>query len=664
MRPSPIQCVAAAALLCYGGVARSADWLQFGYDAAHSGNNPDETTLSRDNVAALSPWWFLGSSSHIDVAPVYLSGAQTVAGMLDLVFVVTEDGETYAIRADTGSMIWLRQTGDVDYCAGGPPIWSAPAIDPGREFVYSYGCDGFVHKFAVYDGTEVTGGGWPQVSTLKPFAERGSSALAVSGDGRHLYSVSGSWSDGGDYQGHLTTIDLKTGGQIVFNAMCSDMPIHFVDDGQPGVDDCAFKMSGIWGRPGATSEPATGRVYITTGNGRFDANIGGFNWGDSVLAFRGNGTGAARGVPVDSYTPSEYQDLEIEDLDLGSVSLAIIPPPPGSAIQHIGLQTGKDGVLRLIDLGNMNGTGVAGSPGGEIATMPIPTGALYTNAQPAVWTDTKGDGAVWVFVEGYSGLSALKIVLDGASRPALQPVWFNTDFTGSASPIIANDVLYAMPGAPFSISYLYALDPHDGAVLWQSQTLSPQHWETPIVVNGSIFVSAGGLQRFSLGVPPAAHNVSSQASEGGSIAPETSQSIFDGETATFTIRPDSGHLIADVSGCGGALDGTTYMTAAITTDCTIAATFVPITHTVTPTAGPHGTIEPSTPQTVDEGDTASFTLTPVPPYIIDSVTGCGGTLDGDVYTTGSVEDDCTVTAEFALDASDIIFTNGFEDSTP
>ena len=44
---------------------------------------------------------------------------------------------------------------------------SSPAIDPDLQFVYSYGLDGFVHKYQVGNGTEITSGGWPEHVTLK-----------------------------------------------------------------------------------------------------------------------------------------------------------------------------------------------------------------------------------------------------------------------------------------------------------------------------------------------------------------------------------------------------------------------------------------------------------------------------------------------------------------
>ena len=70
------------------------------------------------------------------------------------------------------------------------------------------------------------------------------------------------------------------------------------------------------------------------------------------------------------------------------------------------------------------------------------------------------------------------------------------------------------------------------------------------------------------------------------------------------------------------------------------------TYIVTPTAGANGSISPDSAQTVNDGDTIEFTITPDGDYEIDSVTGCDGVLDGDTYVTGAITADCTVEASF------------------
>ncbi len=72
-------------------------------------------------------------------------------------------------------------------------------------------------------------------------------------------------------------------------------------------------------------------------------------------------------------------------------------------------------------------------------------------------------------------------------------------------------------------------------------------------------------------------SVTSTAGTGGSISPE-SQTVPHGATATFTLTPDTGYSVNEVTGCGGSLDGSTYTTGAITRACTVAASFALNSH--------------------------------------------------------------------------------------
>jgi hypothetical protein len=68
------------------------------------------------------------------------------------------------------------------------------------------------------------------------------------------------------------------------------------------------------------------------------------------------------------------------------------------------------------------------------------------------------------------------------------------------------------------------------------------------------------------------YTVSTSAGSGGSISP-TSRSVTYGLSTFFTITPNSGYSINSVSGCNGSLSGSTYTTGAITSACTVSATF-------------------------------------------------------------------------------------------
>jgi len=78
-----------------------------------------------------------------------------------------------------------------------------------------------------------------------------------------------------------------------------------------------------------------------------------------------------------------------------------------------------------------------------------------------------------------------------------------------------------------------------------------------------------------------------------------------------------------------------------------------ISYTIRPSvSGSGGAINPAQSVSVQSGTTTSFTLTPDSNYTISSVDGtCGGTLNGNTYTTNAINANCTVVATFAAAGS-------------
>ena len=68
-------------------------------------------------------------------------------------------------------------------------------------------------------------------------------------------------------------------------------------------------------------------------------------------------------------------------------------------------------------------------------------------------------------------------------------------------------------------------------------------------------------------------------------------------------------------------------------------------YSVTATAGSGGAITPAD-TSVSSGQSAKFTIAVNSGYVIQSVTGCGGTLSGNTYTTAPVTANCAVNATF------------------
>jgi hypothetical protein len=242
-------------------------------------------------------------------------------------------------------------------------------------------------------------------------------------------------------------------------------------------------------------DAATNRILFATGNGDFDGHLGGKDWGDSVLAIAADGTGV-NGGPLDSYTPVNFQSLDQTDTDLGSAAPALLPALASSRYPRLGVQAGKDGDLRLLDLDNLSQQGGPGHVGGELQSLHLPQGGAVLT-QPAVWIDSAG--RVWLYVVTASGVSGLQVTVDGAGTPSLTPQWLVSQ--GGFSPIVANGVLYYAHS-----NRILALDPLTGNVLWSDTNIGGIHWESPVLANGILYITdeSGMLTAYSVNgqLPP------------------------------------------------------------------------------------------------------------------------------------------------------------------
>jgi hypothetical protein len=550
-------CAAAALLLCVGG-ASAYDWPQFGGDAQHSGRNTAESILTTANVGGLAVRYQVTLPATVDGAPVFLENITTPGGVKNLLFVTTRDGRILALDAQNGASVWSHQygPGGCTINNGGTSCYttSSPAIDPDRLYVYSYGLDGNVHKFQVGDGTEILTGGWPQTATLKGFDEKGSSALSIATAAgvSYLYAVHGGYpGDNGDYQGHVTAINLATGAQKVFNTACSDKVLHLDHFTAPETaTTCATRQNAIWARPGVFYDPGTNRIFVATGNaftagaGRFD---GVHNWSESVLALQpdgSGGTGANAGKPLDSYTPPNWSSLDDSDADIGSTGPAILPVPPSSNVQHLGLQSGKDGMLRLLNLASLSGFGAPGHLGGSVgAPFPVPQGNAVL-PQPATWMNP-ADSSPWVFIVNGNGASALRLNVDVGGNPSLATQWSLGSAFGGTSPIVANNMLFYLNG-----SNVRVLDPVSGSVLRTASGTGSPHWQSLIVANGVVYVTDQSSHLTAFALPSVSSPTTTVlGSSGNPVNAGTSLSL----TATVNGVAPSGNV--QFSEAGSALAG-------------------------------------------------------------------------------------------------------------
>jgi outer membrane protein assembly factor BamB len=446
----------------------------FDHDSARSGFAAGDTTITLTNVGNLHRRWVAAFDAAGDGAPILVSNVATSQfASQTMLFQETLAGTTYAINAHTGAIVWKHTT-------LGPNITTGmPAADPSGQWIYASGVDGHVHKLAALTGKEFHGGGFPLRVTWQPQIEKDGTGLNVANG--FLYATTGGYvGDGGQYDGHVVTLNLQTGVAHVVNSLCYTVH-HLIRN--PAT--CPQAKSGIWARAGAVVDPDPsmgGHIYASTGNGQFDANMGGHDFGDTVLAISADGS-----TLLDSFTPTDYQQLENGDIDLGSTAPAMLPRQPASNTPLMAVQGGKDGVLKLLNRQHLGGVG------GELQDVNLAQGFLTA---PAVWTDHSG--TTWIFVGEDSNVYALQLVtVNGTS--SLQGVW-SQPFRGT-SPVVVNGIVFAATDGAVN-----AFDATNGNMVWSSAqqsaggTIGNVHWESPIVVKGWVYISdeSGALTAYSL----------------------------------------------------------------------------------------------------------------------------------------------------------------------
>jgi outer membrane protein assembly factor BamB len=438
-----------------GRIEPTRDWTQFGADVSSSGASLAPTGITAANVASLTRRQ-VRLDGTVDASAIYLHGVQVHGSNHDAFFVTTTYGETIAVDADSGDILWTYMPPGFSSWAGTAQITnSTPVADPDRQFLYAAAPNGTVQKLAVADGTAV----WTTAITLLPSREKIASPLREY-HGRVIAVTGGYVGDADPYQGHVAILDAQTGSLLqVWNSLCSDRA------GLIQPSSCQSSKSAIWGRAGAVIDPATGNIFVATGNGPYNGRT---DWGDSLIELDPDATRV-----LANYAPVNNSALDARDLDVGSTSPVLL----GNGLIA---QGGKDSLIRLLRLDAI--AGAAAHTGGELQTVSTPSRSdLFT--APAIWHERS---ATWMFAADGGGTAAWTL-RDGA----LSPMWSNSK--AGTSPVLAGGLLYIYDPA----GALRVYDPRNGREV-ASLPCGSGHWNSPIVVDGRIALPEGNANSHAL----------------------------------------------------------------------------------------------------------------------------------------------------------------------
>ncbi|HET7105785.1 MAG TPA: putative Ig domain-containing protein [Candidatus Acidoferrum sp.] len=392
------------------GVTDLAGVLTYHNDLARDGVNAKEYALTPTNVATATfgKLFSCTADAAIYTQPLWVPNLTINGGKHNVIFAATVHDTVYAFDADTGpcvtywnkSLLGAGETflshSDVGSSDIFPDIGiiGTPVIDASTNTLYvvsksktngtscspAASCFQRLHALSLIDGTEKFGGPANITSAISvPGTGDGSSGGNVAFNTLRQNQRPGlallngvvyvAWASHGDqtpYHGWVIGFDKTSLAPVAtFNANPNG------------------SFGGIWMSGGAPAADALGNLYFLTGNGTFDANTGGSDYGDSTVKLS-----TAAGLSVTSYfTPADQSNLNGNDTDHGSGGAAILVDlGAGAPHPRLLIGGGKEGNFFLLDRDNLGGYGANFTPADSNAVQKFPaasgifsTAAFFNN---------------------------------------------------------------------------------------------------------------------------------------------------------------------------------------------------------------------------------------------------------------------------------------------
>ena len=119
----------------------------------------------------------------------------------------------------------------------------------------------------------------------------------------------------------------------------------------------------------------SGTSISTPGNGGFDANTGGVDYGDSIVKLNSSGT------VLDYFTPYNQATLDATDADLGASGLVLLPDQTGT-YAHVLISSSKQGIIYSVNRDGM----------GKYNAAAIRTFNLWRDCRPTAYLGARPTG--------------------------------------------------------------------------------------------------------------------------------------------------------------------------------------------------------------------------------------------------------------------------------
>jgi outer membrane protein assembly factor BamB len=334
------------------------------YDNGRTGWNPAETALTPATVASAG-FGLLAQvklDEQVDAQPLYMPGETIAGGVHNVVYVATENNTVYAIDADAGTVLLSTNLGPpVPYTSlpaqcinnsNNVGINSTPVIDPaaGVMYVMAYTNDstGLTYRLHELNLATLADAAPPVVvgatgtmsnGTTFPFYaayQRQRPALLLANG--NVYAAFGSFCDAASQisRGWMLGWNAGTLAPVVSTELTNKRPRSAY----------TFFLTSIWMSGAGPAADDLGNIYFSTGNSDWSGTSYNRLYNPSVsMVILPPDLSAIAGV----YTAPHHKQLDIDDDDLSSGGVLLLPPQAG-AFPHLAVAAGKPGNLYLLDL--------------------------------------------------------------------------------------------------------------------------------------------------------------------------------------------------------------------------------------------------------------------------------------------------------------------------
>lgn len=520
--------------------------LTYHNNLSRDGTNTHEFALTPSNVntATFGKLFSCQADGAIYAQPLWVPNLTMAASSYNVVIVATQHESIYAFDADATPCKTLWHINLIDSAHGGTPgetsvpsagagaligsgygdispevgITGTPVIDPITNTLYVVSKSVNVstqffqrlHAIDITTGNErvtpqaidasisVSGTGAGSVAGQVAFDPRNESqrpGLVLSN--AVVYVAWASHEDHDPYHGWVIGFSASTLAPVI-NAVFNSTPNQ--------VGTLSYSRGGIWMGGGAPAVDSAGNLFFITGNGTFDANTGGSNYGDSVVRLS-----TASGLSVaDYFTPLDQASLDANDTDFGSGAATILVDQPAGPVTHLVIGGGKQGNLFLLDRDNMGKFST--STNNVIQTVNLGNSIFAT---PVFWQNSlyvAGVGALrqFAFNSTTGKFNGAPFSQSSTSYrfPGATP---SESSSGATNGIIwaLDNSLYCTPQSPgCGAAVLHAYDATNLAIeLWNSSQAAANRdlaghavkFTVPTVANGKVYVGTRGNDSSVLG---------------------------------------------------------------------------------------------------------------------------------------------------------------------